>query len=204
MAIPVFVLLGRAGAGKTVVGDYYSKASGMPIIHVGQEIRSMAEQGDQLALRVSSLMKENKLYDPADVTTILEGIIKRDSAKFAHGFVLDGFPRWAGALPAFEEFLKRNNVEVGRLIYFQVPKRQSIRRQMLRGRDSPKLILEREKDFEKNELEVVQHYERKGVAKIVPAKNFRSLNKRKLEAAVPIRAQALSRIIGSVLRKRRK
>jgi|GEM_PF-7077992 len=203
MKTPVFILMGRAGVGKSVVGDQYSNYQNMPIIHVGDELRTLGANGHPIATRVRELMLQTKRYDPNDVTTILREVISKDPQRYTKGFIIDGFPRWKEAIPVFEAFLKENNLDLRRVIYFHAPKKDSIRRQIIRNRDSSEIIKLREKDFDKFELEVINYFKAKGLVKVIRAMEYKSKNKRALNYAIPLRAMALNSIIGAGLKRKR-
>jgi len=196
----VFVLLGRPGSGKTTVSDYYSKITNFPVVHVGQEIRKLASQGHMLAKDVAEDMQNARDYDPQKVTTILSEIIS-NNPKFTNGLILDGFPRFKNALPAFEEFLKKNNLKMGKVILFKVPKSQSIQRQLSRKRDSKEVIKLREENFSSVESELIEHYKKQGLLKTLRAMNFKRRKKKVPEYFLKIQAKNLGKIIRSAKRK---
>jgi adenylate kinase family enzyme len=203
MKIPVFVLMGRAGVGKSVVGDQYSTGKDIPIIHVGDELRSLGAAGHPIASRVREMMLQTKRYDPTDVTAVLKEIIGRDPQKFSKGIIIDGFPRWVEAIPVFEAFLKENNLALRRVIYFHAPKKDTRKRQLIRKRESAEIIKRREADFDRFELEVVNYYKQRGLVRIIRSMEYKSPNKKAFNYAIPLRARALNKIIGAGLKIKR-
>ena len=200
----VFVLIGRPGAGKSVVSDQYAKMFGLPILHMGDEIRALAATGHPVASRVAGAMKKAEEYSSHDVTVLLEEIMHSNPAQFERGLILDGFPRWLGAIPAFEKFLEKNELKLSRVLFFNIPKHQSIRRQLKRKRDSKEVIRAREQNFTAEELPVVEYYQRKGLVKIVRSGDFKNKRKNKLKYFLPRVARNMRTIISAATKNRRR
>ncbi len=198
---PVFIILGRPGAGKTAVSSQYStKSEKYPTIHFGQTVREMALRGNPIAVRLSKLMSQAKPYDLPDMIAVLSHILDQNK-RYQNGFILDGFPRGIGEVELFDAFLQKRGLHIARAINFKINKKQSIRRQMIRGRDSKETISEREKGYLADEIQLVEYYRKKGLLKTLRAMDFKRRKNDATSDVVKVQANNLGRIIRAASRK---
>jgi adenylate kinase family enzyme len=201
--VPVFVLLGRGGAGKSKIGEFYSKKYGLPIIIVGDEIRKLAEKGHKLSVAAVRAMKQAKPFSPQAFVDAIEHVISEDPRRFESGLIIDGFPRWPECISFFEEFLRKHNFRPAKVIELRVPKHQSIKRQIRRTRESKETILKREQHFREQEFAVIEYYRRKGLVAVLPTKRYKRPKKRQQNYFIPNEAKQLHKIIRASTRRRK-
>ena len=85
------LLLGPPGAGKGTQAKVLSKSLNIPIISMGDMLRGMIKDDEELKKKVFPYMSSGKLVPDKIVGEILkERVIKKDCEK---GFILDGYPR---------------------------------------------------------------------------------------------------------------
>ncbi len=116
------VILGPPGVGKGTVAVMLSKKHSLPYISTGDIFREAIKKGDELGLRVKSIVESGNLVPDQLVNEVVR---KRLSEKdVAAGFFLDGYPRTVEQAKAMDLFAKpdfilnfgaRRNVLIERL-----------------------------------------------------------------------------------------
>gem|GEM_PF-5382433 len=159
----VFVLLGRGGAGKTESASFVLRATGLPVIELGNEIRRLYQGGDATAwFIVHEFIKKGKYFPGEYSLDFLDRVIGKNPKKFSNGFIIDRFPRKPEDIPAFESFLEDAGFRMGSVIELKVPLSVSSRRQLRRRRESKESIQRREGEFLQSERSVMAHYRKQG------------------------------------------
>ena len=71
-------------------------------------------------------MDKGELVPDDVIIGMMENRIKEDDCK--NGFILDGFPRTVAQAEAFDEMLKKNNLQLDRVLLIDVPEEEIIDR----------------------------------------------------------------------------
>lgn len=167
---PVFIFLGRGGAGKTETGPLVSKLTGLPVIELGQYIREQAKKKDPVAENVVSNWMAKGIYFPAEYSfQFMEKAIAENPQRFQNGFIVDGFPRKKEDLEKFREFVNTRGFRVGGLLEFKIPIWVADRRQKQRkGRPETKQAVEsRHQEFKNNEQKVIDAFRKAGLVRTI-------------------------------------
>lgn len=161
----VFVLLGRGGAGKTEAGRVVAKELGLPLLELGNIIRTFAAADDPLAKRVvDEFIAQGKYFPGAYSIEFLRRTLDASPARFKNGFVLDGFPRKTADIQPFEEFLASHHQAVNGILELSIPQQVSARRQLQRKRESDSAVVRsREQEFMYNERAVLEAYRKRNL-----------------------------------------
>jgi adenylate kinase len=189
------VLLGAPGSGKGTQSELLVQAYGIPQISTGDLLREAVGKATALGLKAKAAMDAGKLVDDATVLgMICERLAKPDAQK---GFILDGFPRNIVQAEALEELLKELGRPLQAVVLLNLDLGILFKR--LTGRricegcgrvfniytspagtpphcdkcgDKPRLIQrpdDREEVIEAQTKPLVEHYEQRGLLRIVDA-----------------------------------
>lgn len=133
MGTPIrLVFLGPPGAGKGTQARELARARNVPQIATGDMLREAVVAGTPLGAAAKAYMDRGALVpDDVIVGLIAERLGKPDARS---GFVLDGFPRTIPQAEALERLLTGLGHSLDRVIYFDVPESELLRR--LTGRRS--------------------------------------------------------------------
>ncbi|MGH7391617.1 MAG: adenylate kinase [Candidatus Rokuibacteriota bacterium] len=133
MGTPIrLVFLGPPGAGKGTQARELARARGVPQVATGDMLREAVGAGTRLGTTARSYMDRGALVpDDVIVGLIAERLGQPDAGG---GFVLDGFPRTIPQAEALERLLKDLGQSLDRVVYFDVPEAELLRR--LTGRRS--------------------------------------------------------------------
>lgn len=186
----VFVLLGRAGAGKTETGSFFAKKSGLgiPLIPLADIMRAWAKQGHPVAMQCVASIKKGKYFSGDWSIQILSEYLQQHPDTFRNGFIIDGFPRKMQDVPLFENFCSKNGFFVGGVIHLSVSHDTSILRQLQRKREPLEVIHARMKEFSDKEAQVIAHYHQKGMVKTINTESNRQVQTARNELALKNRA----------------
>ncbi|MBU0636168.1 nucleoside monophosphate kinase [Candidatus Micrarchaeota archaeon] len=177
----VFVVLGRGGAGKTEVSSFYAKKYGLSVIPLAQYIRSLANAGDTQGKKG---LREIKAGEYFDGLPFLKRYVQENPGIVQRGFILDGFPRRLGDVKPFEDFLREQGFELGRIIHFQVTPQISGKRQSQRKRETPKTIKARQQSFEEKEAQVLAQYKKRKMVSVLETNPNRRVSVGKRELSI--------------------
>lgn len=126
------VFLGAPGVGKGTQADRVAAQFNVAKISTGDLLRESVRNGTQLGQEAKSFMDQGKLVPDSVVTGLVRD--KLDQPACAKGFVLDGFPRTVPQAEELGKVLKTKQLALDRVVNFQVPREDVIRR--LSGRRS--------------------------------------------------------------------
>lgn len=120
------ILLGPPGAGKGTQAALIAKEYGIAHISTGDMLRAAVKQGTELGGRAKSYMDAGELV-PDDVVI---GIVaeRLGLPEYAKGYMLDGFPRTVAQAEALDAALAAGGGRLDRVISFEVPDEEVIRR----------------------------------------------------------------------------
>ena len=120
------IFLGPPGVGKGTQAQRLAAQEGIPQISTGEILREAIKDKTPLGIQAKEFMEKGKLV-PDDIVI---GIIrdKLSGLKEEEGFILDGFPRTVAQAEAFDRMLDARHQEITRVINFEVPNQEIIRR----------------------------------------------------------------------------
>jgi adenylate kinase len=123
---PRLIFLGPPGAGKGTQARDVARRWGVPQIATGDMLREAAAAGTPLGLEAKRYMDTGALVpDEVVIGLVGERLAQPDSAS---GFVLDGFPRTVPQAEALDELLRGREIDIDRVVYFDVSRDELIRR----------------------------------------------------------------------------
>jgi len=181
------IILGPPGSGKGTYASRLQLKLGIPSIATGDMLREIARQKSKLAKTVKDYMSTGKLVPDGIVIQVLKEKLARDDCK--KGFILDGFPRTIEQAEALDKITKIDAVillhvpewilverlssrrvcrecgDVYNILYLR-PKKEGICGKCggelhQRMDDTPKVVKDRLKVYEKQTEPLIKHYKRK-------------------------------------------
>lgn len=130
----IIVLLGPPGCGKGTQAKMMVKDVGVPQISTGDMLREQRSAGTDLGRKASEYMDKGELVPDELILDMVKDRIRKPDCKT--GFILDGFPRTVRQAAALDKMLGGLGLALWRVIYFDVPDDEIVRR--LTGRRSCK------------------------------------------------------------------
>jgi adenylate kinase len=126
------VFLGAPGVGKGTQADRIATRYQVAKISTGDLLREAVRNQTALGLEAKRYMDQGNLVpDAVVIGLVMEKLADPSCTK---GFVLDGFPRTVPQAEALETVLTAKEVKLDRVVNFQVPREEVVRR--LGGRRS--------------------------------------------------------------------
>ncbi len=120
------VFLGPPGAGKGTQARELAPEWGVPHLATGDMLREAAAAGNRLGLEAKRYMDQGTLVaDDVIVGLMRERLARPDVAM---GFIVDGFPRTIAQAEALAALLKDAGQAIDRVIFFDVPEGELLRR----------------------------------------------------------------------------
>ena len=126
------VFLGAPGVGKGTQADRIAAQYQVAKVSTGDLLREAVRSQTTLGLEAKSFMDQGKLVSDA----VVIGLVREKLADpvCSNGFILDGFPRTVPQAEALGLALTASGVALDRVVNFQVPREDIVRR--LSGRRS--------------------------------------------------------------------
>ncbi len=122
----ILILLGAPGVGKGTQGVLISKEYGIPQISTGDILRKEVKEETELGKKAKQYMDKGELVPDDIIIDMMEKRIKEDDCK--NGFILDGFPRTTAQAEAFDEMLKKNSLNLDKVLLIDVPEEEIVER----------------------------------------------------------------------------
>ena len=122
----IVVLLGAPGAGKGTQAELMINRLGLTQISTGDILRSEVKNKTKLGLDAKSYMDRGDLVPDDVILGMISSRIKEDDCK--NGFILDGFPRTIVQAQELSNILKKNGLELDKVINIDVNKELLIQR----------------------------------------------------------------------------
>jgi adenylate kinase len=120
------VFLGPPGAGKGTQARELAREWGVPQIATGDMLREAAAAGTPAGLKAKRIMDTGALVSDDVIMELMGERLRAPDA--AAGFILDGVPRTIAQAEAIEGLLKTLGQDLDRVIYFDVPTAELLRR----------------------------------------------------------------------------
>lgn len=122
----IVVLLGPPGSGKGTQAKKLWADKKLPQLSTGDMLRSAIQQGTKLGMQAKVFMDQGALVPDS---VVIDLIAERSEAPDCRsGFILDGFPRNISQADALDEMLKGRGRSVDRVVLFEMPDEDLVRR----------------------------------------------------------------------------
>ncbi len=122
----ILVFLGPPGSGKGTQAKLLAERLKMPHISLGDILREEVRQGTEIGKRVKEFINAGKLAPDELTIGLTRKRIKMEDCKA--GFILDGFPRSAAQAEAFDKMLINADLNLDKVVYFQVTEDEVVER----------------------------------------------------------------------------
>lgn len=120
------VFLGPPGAGKGTQARTLAQEWSVPSIATGDMLREAAAAGTPAGLKAKRIMDTGALVSDDVIMELMRERLRAPDA--AQGFILDGVPRTIAQAEAIESLLKDLGQDLDRVVYFDVPEAELLRR----------------------------------------------------------------------------
>lgn len=122
----ILILLGPPGSGKGTQAKRLVSEKHWPQLSTGDMLRAAIKQGTKLGLEAKSFMDKGALVPDSVVIGLIQERTQEPDCK--SGFILDGFPRTIPQAEALDVMLKSQSRQVGRVVLFEIPDSELVRR----------------------------------------------------------------------------
>ena len=112
------ILLGPPGSGKGTQAKRIEQKYGITQLATGDMLRAATVSGNQLGLRVKSIMDSGQLVPDNIIIDMIADRVEQPDCRY--GFVLDGFPRTLAQAQALDQMLSRRSRQLDYVIEFEV------------------------------------------------------------------------------------
>ncbi len=183
------VFMGPPGAGKGTQAALLKETTGWTHLSTGDLFRQHLRLGTDLG-RLARMYIDKGEYVPDDVTVGMVRDFIRERP-MDERLMFDGFPRTVAQAVELDRLLEDKGRRIGRVLVLDVP-RDELERRMLdrakregRSDDTPEVIARRFDVYEEQTRPVLEHYEKRGLVRRVPATgSVEDVNARLREAAL--------------------
>lgn len=161
------VLLGAPGSGKGTQAGFLAAALGVPVISTGEMLRDAVAAGSELGRRVEGLMAAGGLVADDLMGEVVKNRLSQEDARA--GFILDGFPRTTEQAATLDAVLAEGGNALDRVLLFEVPEGELVRRALGRGRtdDREEVIRDRFLLYREKTQPLVALYRERGLLAVV-------------------------------------
>jgi adenylate kinase len=130
----IIIIIGPPGSGKTTQSKLLAKKLGVPSISMGQVLRDAKDAKTILGLEASKYVEDGELVP----SRLMEALtrFRLEEKDCLEGFVLDGAPRRVEEAVILDEYLKRKNKKVDRVIVINLTDDVAVQR-LLKRRNLP-------------------------------------------------------------------
>ncbi len=153
-------LMGPPGAGKGTQAQLLVERFGIPQISTGDILREAVASGSPLGVQAKAIMDRGDLVPDEVMIPIVEERLSRPDCQ--PGFILDGFPRTRAQAEALDRMLVRLGREALRVLAFEVPDAELMKRILSRGEgrtdDNEETVTKRLDVYRSETAPVLEHY----------------------------------------------
>jgi len=156
----ILIFLGPQGSGKSTQAEIISKSKKYTYIIESDLLHQYSKQKHKEAKMVSEMMKKGEMI-PFEISC--EVLFNKINSIKSNKIIIDGFPRLLDQAHVLDYFLYKHKHNLKGIIYIDLPKKECVKRLLLRKRedDTLKIINTRLKIyFEKTKM-VLDHYKTK-------------------------------------------
>ena len=121
------ILIGAPAAGKGSVAERLVEDYDFVSISSGALFRAEIASGSELGVKLNEIIKKGSLVSDELTFEFVSKRLDQDDCK-TKGFILDGFPRNTNQARMLDEYLKKNNNSVSKVIYIEVEKDRVLER----------------------------------------------------------------------------
>lgn len=153
----MILLMGPAGAGKSLQGHKLADEHGFAYISTGEIFRLFLTGHRRAAMLEGKLITDDETIDMID--KVFDIIDTKDE------FILDGFPRTAEQVAWLMQQVQKGRFEKPIVVHMDVSEKETRRRLALRGRpdDTPESITERYRLYAEKTQPLLQQFRDSGV-----------------------------------------
>jgi adenylate kinase len=153
----MIIIMGVAGAGKSVQGRWIADEIGLPWLSTGEFLR-MLVTGER-----RKEMLAGKLLDDSEMIGLADKIFHM--IDMSQEFVLDGFPRTIAQADWLIAQHKAGLINISRVIHIEASEEVVVRRLLQRGRqdDTKEAISARFKEYSAVTLPIIKDFEQKQI-----------------------------------------
>lgn len=159
------ILLGIQGAGKSTQGNLLSQQLKIPYLSTGHIFREIAQEKTSLGRTVKELINAGSLVPDAQTIEVVNHYLSRP--EYAHGFILDGFPRTVAQAQAI-------TFPITKVVYLELEEKESLWRLVMRKEDrhdnTVQAVQKRIEQFHAHTAPVLKHYGAQNLLATVDAK----------------------------------
>lgn len=167
------ILLGPPGSGKGTQGKLLAERLGVPKIATGDLIRAAMRDGTPLGTQAKGYYDRGLLVPDEIILGLIEEVLASPEAR--QGVVMDGFPRTTAQGEAVDRLLAERGTQVDRVLNFEVPEDELVRRMLDRAQqegrsdDTPETIRKRLTVYREQTAPLVVYYRGRGLVTDVDA-----------------------------------
>ena len=168
------VLFGAPGCGKGTQSELLEKHYGLAHVSTGDIIRGEIAAKTPLGERMHAYIERGELAPDELVVGMIENYL--DAHADVAGTIFDGFPRTTAQAEAFDRMLSARGLEVGLMVYMDVPEEELVKRILFRGKVSGRaddasedVIRNRIKVYNDQTAVVADYYKAQGKYEKVPS-----------------------------------
>ncbi|MFM7088662.1 MAG: nucleoside monophosphate kinase [Candidatus Paceibacterota bacterium] len=166
--VQTFVFFGIAGAGKgtqvQLLQTYLKEKDDKDIVYTGTGVgfRALTTGDTYTAKRIKDTLNTGKLMPDFFATSIVANTLSQELNEEKH-LITDGYPRTIRQVDEFLDMMNFFNRAPVHVIYIEITKEESVRRNLLRGRsDDTKEVLEKRYDeYVANVLPAIEYIRQK-------------------------------------------
>ncbi|MCE7936533.1 nucleoside monophosphate kinase [Candidatus Saccharibacteria bacterium CPR2] len=148
----MIILMGPAGAGKSVQGRLIAKKYGLYWLSVGNILRSCGNES------VMSIMEKGMLVNDELVEKYLEEELNKH--KNPEKLILDGFPRNLHQVKWLTDYIFKREIKSLRIVQINIDAKTKNERLIKRGRldDTVSAISKRQKEYEELTIPLIENF----------------------------------------------
>lgn len=120
------ILIAPPSAGKGTISKILCEEYHLPHISTGDLLRSAVQNADEQGNYIRKQMNQGNLVNDDIIMTLIEKrIMTKDCS---NGYILDGFPRNIKQAQNYDDFIIKNNLEMGIVILLDITKEKAKKR----------------------------------------------------------------------------